>query len=63
MHSLGTKHKTLKFLELAFNNNEDFIEFKRWDEFDFIRKDQAYIALYEKAGFRAYDDYRTGIIK
>jgi tetratricopeptide (TPR) repeat protein len=51
------RENTLKYLDQAYNNNEDFMEFKRWNEFDFIRKDPAYLILYEKAGFKKYDEY------
>jgi len=33
---------------------------KRWKGWDFIRNDPEFIALYEKAGFKAYDEYKAG---
>jgi TolB-like protein len=54
---------TLKYLERAYNNNEDFLDLKRWYGFGFIRKDPEFIKLYEKAGFKAYDEYKESLKK
>jgi tetratricopeptide (TPR) repeat protein len=52
------RENTIKCLELAYKNNEALTDLKRWPGFDFIRKDPAFISLYEKAGFKAYDEYK-----
>jgi hypothetical protein len=57
---LKDKDNTLKYLNQAYSNNENFWDLKRWKGWDFIRNDPEFIALYEKAGFKAYDEYKAG---
>lgn len=49
---------TFKFLNLMVEKHIPQISFLSQHQFDFIRNDPRYFALYEKAGFKAYDDYK-----
>jgi adenylate cyclase len=60
---LGDRENTLKYLDLAYKNNEDLTSLKRWPGMDFLRKDPAFLAIYEKAGFKAYDEYKATLKK
>jgi adenylate cyclase len=52
------RENTLKYLDQAYSNNENFTDLKRWKGWDFIRNDPRFIELYEKTGFKAYDEYK-----
>jgi TolB-like protein len=51
------KENTIKYLYETFDNREPTISFLRGSRFDFLKEDPRYIELYEKAGFKAYDEH------
>lgn len=55
------KENALKYLNETFDNREPQISFLRDSRFDFMKDDPRYLELYEKAGFKAYDEYLKSI--
>lgn len=53
------KENTFKYLNLASESQEQMqMTFLRWNNlYDFIRSDPRFIELYERNGFKAYDDF------
>ncbi len=56
---LQDKENTFKYLNLATDNNQIFTALRTNQAFDFIRNDPRYLVVYEKFGFKAYDDYKA----
>jgi len=56
---LEDKDNTIKYIEIGYKNRDPMISMIRDCRFDFIRQDPRYIDLYEKVGFKAYDDYKA----
>jgi len=52
------KENAIKYLYETYDNREPHISFLRGSRFDFLRDDPRYLELYEKAGFKAYDEYK-----
>ncbi|UCD62157.1 MAG: hypothetical protein JSV59_06230 [Flavobacteriaceae bacterium] len=51
------KENTLKYLNETYDKREPQISFLRDSRFDFMKDDPRYLELYEKAGFKAYDEH------
>ena len=51
------RENALKYLNETYDNREPQISFLRDSRFDFMKEDPRYLELYEKAGFKAYDEY------
>jgi adenylate cyclase len=55
---LADKENTIKYLDKTVKARSPQIVGMKTDKmFDFVRDDPRFIAIYEKAGFKAYDDY------
>ena len=52
------KENAIKYLYETYDNREPTISFLRGSRFDFLRDDPRYLELYEKVGFKAYDEYK-----
>lgn len=52
------KENTIKYLYQAYDRREPTISFLRDSRFDFIMDDPRYVELYEKVGFKVYDEYK-----
>ena len=52
------RDNTMKYLYETYNYKEPQIGWMRLPRFDFLRDDPEYQELYEKAGFKAYDEYK-----
>ena len=52
------KENTINYLYKAYDRREPIISFLRDSRYDFIMDDPRYIELYEKTGFKAYDEYK-----
>ena len=52
------KENTIKYLYISYDRREPIISFLRDSRYDFIMDDPRYIELYEKTGFKAYDEYK-----
>lgn len=53
---VNDRENTLKYLNEVFQNRDTHIAFLRGRRFDFVSQDNRYQNLYEKAGFKAYDE-------
>ena len=53
---VSDRENTLKYLNEVFQNRDTHIAFLRGRRFDFVSQDTRYQNLYEKAGFKAYDE-------
>ena len=51
------KENTFKYLNQAYDKGEPQISFLRDSRFDFMKDDPRYMELYEKTGFKAYDEH------
>jgi|WetSurMetagenome_2_1015567.scaffolds.fasta_scaffold09702_4 TolB-like protein len=61
---INLKDSAFVWLEKAYKTRSPEISWLKADPlFDNLRDDQRYWNLYEKAGFKAYDDYQTGLKK
>ena len=52
------KENTIKYLYMAYDRREPIISFLRDSRYYFIMDDPRYLELYEKTGFKAYDEYK-----
>lgn len=55
------KENTIKYLYKTYDNREPMISYMRDGRFDFIKDNPRYIALYDKTGFKAYDEHRKKV--
>jgi len=55
---LEDKDNTLKYLDIMVNNRLPQISMVSQPYYDFLRDDPRYLELYEKAGFKEYDEYK-----
>jgi TolB-like protein len=61
---INQKDSAFVWLEKAYQTRSPEISWLKADPlFDNLRDDRRYWNLYEKAGFKAYDDYQTGLKK
>ena len=56
--NLEDKDNTFKYLEYMIKNRLPQISMVSQPYFDFLRDDPRYLELYEKAGFKEYDEYK-----
>jgi len=55
---VGDKENTIKYFYETYKNRYSQIAFLRQSRFDLIKDDPRYLELYEKAGFKAYDEHK-----
>lgn len=56
--NLEDKDNTFKYLDIMINKRLPQISMVSQPYFDFLRDDPRYLELYEKAGFKEYDEYK-----
>ena len=56
--NLEDKDNTFKYLDFMINKRLPHISMVSQPYFDFLRDDPRYLELYEKAGFKDYDEYK-----
>ena len=57
--NLEDNDNTFKYLDIMISNRQPQISMVSQPYCDFLRDDPRYLALYEKAGFKSYDEYKA----